>query len=181
MPPRSRKQHLCDCPRYCMTGGRTEPKLVSKTTYHDHAPFRTPRQPPAVQPMAEFLAQHTWHPAAALPQPRHPSPTPSVPRCRARSLSADPISRSPTGEPPQQRQRRMDLDPGPDGDRGGDGEGVGNIGAGAAGETGSPRRSEEHYSDDSDIYVRVRISTINVHLNAVNKTYSKILVSSSDP
>ncbi|KAF8954522.1 hypothetical protein BDZ97DRAFT_1766105 [Flammula alnicola] len=148
-----------------MTGGRTEPKLVSKSTYHAHEPFRVPSQP-AITPMAEFLAQQPWHPAA-LPQPRNSTPGPSIPRRRSRSPSANPTnhghSRSPSSEPPRQRQRR-DLDPNPDegidADRHGHGEP--DIGTSGGGEMGSPRREDDHYSDDSDIYVRVRTSFILV-------------------
>jgi hypothetical protein len=47
------REFFCNCAEFCMRGGSTEPKSVSKSTYHRHSRHRNP-----IIPMPQFLAQH---------------------------------------------------------------------------------------------------------------------------
>jgi hypothetical protein len=99
------REYLCNCAEFCMRGGSTEPKSVSKSTYHRHSRYRNP-----ITPMPEFLAQHgiatTSPPSAATvpatcPRDHHHSVT---------SSQGDPTRRrshSPIAGPSEQPNKRQ--------------------------------------------------------------------------
>ena len=65
MPPI--REYFCNCAEFCMRGGSTEPKSVSRSTYHRHSQYRN-----LITPMPVFLAQHgiattSTHSAATVP------------------------------------------------------------------------------------------------------------------
>jgi hypothetical protein len=99
------REYLCNCAEFCMRGGSTESKSVSKSTYHRHSRYRN-----TITPMHQFLAQHgistTFpHSAATVPTPcprdRHNSVT---------SMQGNPTrgrSHSPIAGPSEQSNKRQ--------------------------------------------------------------------------
>ena len=84
-----------------MRGGSTEPKFVSKSTYHRHSQYRNP-----ITPMSEFLAQRgiattSSHLAATIPASQGDS---------TRQRSHSPIAASGPSEQPNKRQRPNEED-----------------------------------------------------------------------
>ena len=72
MPP---KEYLCDCTRFFCVGGRTQPKIIKKATWHKHAPYRKAAEQPQITPIRDFLAHHGV--PFEAPQPAQPHPHPS--------------------------------------------------------------------------------------------------------
>jgi hypothetical protein len=124
------REYLCNCAEFCMRGGLTEPKSVSKSTYHRHNRYRNP-----IMPMPEFLAQHgiaTTSPHLAATVPACPDHRNSVTSIQHASIDSqgDPARRrshSPIAGPseqPNKRQRPNEEDVVGSGlSRGGNGEG----------------------------------------------------------
>ena len=108
------REYLCNCAEFCMRGGSTEPKSVSKSTYHRHSRYRN-----AITPMPEFLAQHgiattSLHSAATVPATCHRDHRNSVTSMQhapqgdpTRRRSHSPIAGS---EQPNKRQRPNEED-----------------------------------------------------------------------
>ena len=104
----SAREYFCNCKEFCMCGGSTEPKHVSKSTYHRHSRYRNP-----ITPMPQFLTQHgiaTTSPATiSVPCPpnRHNSTT-SMQGDPTRRRSHSPIAG--LSEQPNKRQRPNEED-----------------------------------------------------------------------
>ena len=99
------REYLCNCAEFCMRGGSTESKSVSKSTYHRHSQYRN-----SITPMPQFLAQHgistTFpHSAATVPVP-----CPRDPQNSVNSMQGNPTRRrshSPIAGPSEQSNKRQ--------------------------------------------------------------------------
>ena len=109
MPPI--REYFCNCAEFCMRGGSTEPKSVSRSTYHRHSQYRN-----LITPMPVFLAQHgiattSTHSAATVPStcPRdHHNSVTSSQGNLTRRCSHSPIAGP--SEQPYKRQRPDDSE-----------------------------------------------------------------------
>lgn len=114
MPPCSEQQYFCDCTCYCVCGARTQPKLVSRATYFNHAKYRSLAQPHITPFSGVVPPGHPLHDTApAIGNPIGPqtgsrrsrSPVPSPPlvfpmsdrQTGRRSRSASPPRQSISG------------------------------------------------------------------------------------